>query len=87
MTGFIYVASGVDSESSFGPAELILILNPGSKLWFGIDSDSESGQNGIKSGFRIDSGGIEHNSADDDSSAYFLSLTSATPSEVMMTSP
>ena len=56
-------ASGVDSESGFGPAKLIPILNPGSKLWFRIDSDSESGQNGIKSGFGIDSGGFEHNSA------------------------
>ena len=55
-------ASGVDSESGLHPVESNPILIPGFKLSVGFDSDSESGQNGIKSGFGIDSGGFEHNS-------------------------
>ena len=38
---------------------------PGGKWWSGVDSDSESRQNGVDSGFGVDSTGINYKSGTD----------------------
>ena len=55
--------SGVDSDSALGLEELNPTPIPGGKWWSGVDSDSESRQNGVDSGFGVDSTGINYKSA------------------------
>ena len=54
--------SGVDSDSALGLEELNPTPIPGGKWWSGVDSDSESRQNGVDSGFGVDSTGINYKS-------------------------
>ena len=53
-----------DSDSALGLEELNPAPIPGGKWWSGVDSDSESRQNGVDSGFGVDSTGINYKSAD-----------------------
>ena len=52
-----------DSDSALGLEELNPTPIPGGKWWSGVDSDSESRQNGVDSGFGVDSTGINYKSA------------------------
>ena len=54
--------SGVDSDSALGLEELNPTPIPGGKWWSGVDSDSESRQNGVDSGFGVDSTVINYKS-------------------------
>ena len=51
-----------DSDSALGLEELNPTPIPGGKWWSGVDSDSESRQNGVDSGFGVDSTGINYKS-------------------------
>ena len=52
-----------DSDSALGLEELNPTPIPGGKWWSGVDSDSESRQNGVDSGFGVDFTGINYKSA------------------------